>query len=128
MAKITIGQVKKFNAACKNGFMLDLERLGIWGEKRCKKDFKIDDSGVVYTFILEFCEESYNFTKVGVYPRLTIEKLIPTTTGGVYNVNYLKAERLGETVKRRSVKVLQDLTANYTEEKAVSMIRELVAA
>lgn len=128
MASITIGQVKKFNAACKNGFTLDLERLGVWGEKRCTKDLKIDDSGALYTFDLEFCEEIRNFAKVGVYPRLTIKKLIPTTTGGVYSVQYLKEERLGETVKRKSVKVLQDLTANYTEEKAVSMIRELVAA
>ena len=108
--------------------MLDLERLGIWGEKRCKKNFKIDDSGVLYTFILEFYEESKNFAKVGVYPVLVIEKLTPTSTDGVYDVHYLKEERLGETIKRKSVKVLQDLTANYTEEKAVSMIRELVAA
>lgn len=128
MANITIGQVKKFNAACKNGFMLDLERLGVWGEKRCKKNFKIDDSGVLYTFILEFYEESRNFVKVGVYPVLVIEKLIPTRTDGVYDIHCLKEERLGETVKRKSVKVLQDLTANYTEEKAVSIIRELVAA
>lgn len=128
MAKITIEQVKKFNAACKNGFVLDLERLGIWGEKRCKKDFKIDDSGVLYTFILEFYEESKNFVKVGVYPVLVIEKLTPTRTDGIYGVHCLKEKRLGETVKRKSVKVLQDLTANYTEEKAVSMIRELVAA
>lgn len=37
MAKITIGQVKKFNAACKNGFMLDLEHLGIWGKKKMQE-------------------------------------------------------------------------------------------
>lgn len=128
MTKITIGQVKKFNAACKNGFMLDLEHLGTWGEKRCKKNFKIDDSGVLYTFILEFYEESENFVKTGVYPVLVIEKLTPTRTDGIYGAHYLKKERLGETVKRKSVKVLQDLTANYTEEKAVSMIRELVTA
>lgn len=128
MAKITIEQVKKFNAACKNGFVLDLEHLGIWGEKRCKKDFKIDDSGVLYTFILEFYEESKDFAKVGVYPVLVIEKLTPIRTDGIYDVHYLKEKRLGETVKRKSVKVLQDLTANYTEEKAVSMISELVAA
>lgn len=107
---------------------LDLEHLGIWGKKRCKKNFKIDDSGVLYTFILEFYEESENFVKTGVYPVLVIEKLTPTRTDGVYGAHYLKEERLGETVKRKSVKILQDLTANYTEEKAVSMIRELVVA
>lgn len=128
MAKITIEQVKKFNAACKNGFVLDLEHLEIWGKKRCRKNFKIDDSGVLYAFTLEFYEESKNFAKVGVYPVLVIEKLTPIGTTGAHGVRYLKEERLGETVKRKSVKVLQDLTANYTEEKAVSMIRELVAA
>ena len=37
-------------------------------------------------------------------------------------------EELREIVNRRSMKVLQDLTADYPDEKLISLIREVIAA
>lgn len=49
-------------------------------------------------------------------------------TEDMYQVLDVRSEKLGEIVNRRSMKVLQDLTADYPDEKLISLIREVIAA
>lgn len=135
MAKLTMDQVKKFNAKCENGFILDVEKAVIWNDKTCVKDVKIDDeSGVVFRFIIEFIEKSERWQKVGVIPVLVVDKLIPTNKDDkdskyvMYRAIEMKRENLGEMVQRKSVKILQDLTKSFTDEKVSGIIKELLAA
>ena len=128
MAKITKDQVNKINAKCKNGFTLSLYTAIIHGEKCLEKDIRIDDSGILYRVSLRFKEKYEEFRAIGVYPVLEIEKYVPCKTEDVYQVLGVRSEKLGEIVNRRSMKVLQDLTADYPDEKLVSLIREVFAA
>lgn len=128
MAKITKDQVNKINAKCKNGFTLSLYTAIIHGEKCLEKDIRIDDSGILYRVSLRFKEKYDEFRAIGVYPVLEIEKYVPCKTEDVYQVLGVRSEKLGEIVNRRSMKVLQDLTADYPDEKLVSLIREVFAA
>ncbi len=41
MAKITLEQVKKYNAKMGNGFCFDFRHYAIWGEKRATKSIEI---------------------------------------------------------------------------------------
>lgn len=128
MAKLTREQYNKFNAKCKNGFGLDLERFGIWGEKRCIKTMKFDDDPCLYEVIIDFIEETKNYAKIGVKVELVVNKLIPGRVEKVYRVVELKREAISDIMARKSVKVLQDLTANYTDDVITNMINELKAA
>ena len=128
MAKLTRDQFNKFNGNCKNGFSLDLYYFGIWGEKRCKKNVKFSDSDNFYEIIIEFEDKTEKFQKIGSVPVLIINQCIPTGTEGMYRVIELKCDEIGEMAKRRSVKVLQTLTNDYTDEKVVDMIKDLIAA
>ena len=128
MAKITKDQVNKINAKCKNGFTLSLYTAIIHGEKCLEKDIQLDDSGVLYRATLRFKEKYEKFRTIGVYPVLDIEKYVPCKTENMYQVLDVRSEKLGEIVNRRSVKVLQDLTADYPDEKLISLIREVIAA
>ena len=128
MAKITKDQVNKINAMCKNGFTLSLYAAMIHGEKWLEKDIQLDDSGILYRITLRFKEKYDRFGTIGVYPVLDIEKYVPCKTEGMYQVSDVRSEKLGEIVNRRSMKVLQDLTADYPDEKLISLIREVIAA
>lgn len=57
-----------------------------------------------------------------------LEKDIQRKTEDMYQVLDVRSEKLGEIVNRRSMKVLQDLTADYPDEKLISLIREVIAA
>lgn len=46
----------------------------------------------------------------------------------MYQVLDVRSEKLGEIVNRCSMKALQDLTADYPDEKLISLIREVIAA
>lgn len=61
-------------------------------------------------------------------PVLDIEKYVPCKTENMYQVLDVRSEKLGEIVNRRSMKALQDLTADYPDEKLISLIREVIAA
>lgn len=126
MATITKGQVCRINEKCKNGFMLDVQTAVIWGRKDLVKEIILDESGVIYRFRLSFEEETENFTKIGVRPFLDIDKLIPAKTPGIYCVTTLKTEILGDLLQRKNIKVLQNLTVNYPDEKVAAIIRELM--
>lgn len=128
MAKVTKDQVNKINAKCKNGFTLSLYTAIIHGEKCLKKDIRLDDSGVLYRVSLRFKEKYEKFRTIGVYPVLDIEKYVPCKTEDMYQVLDVRSEKLGEIVNRRSMKVLQDLTADYPDEKLASLIREVIVA
>lgn len=52
----------------------------------------------------------------------------PCKKEDMYQVLDVKSEKLGEIVNRRSMKVLQDLTADYPDEKLILLIREVIAA
>lgn len=123
MARITVEQINKINAKCKNGFELDLNAALLRGEKRLEKDIRLDDSGIIYRCTLRFLEKCERFKVIGVYPVLDIDKLVPGMTEYVYQVLYISSEKLGDMVTRRSMKILQDLTANYPDDKLISKIR-----
>lgn len=127
MANLTREQVRKINSKCQNGFKLDVQTAVVWGKKELIKEIRLDDSGTIYRLRIRYVMKYEHFSPVGVYPVLDIDKLVPTGTG-VYKILEREQKELGELVKRRSVKVLQDLTANYPDEKAVSLIREAIAA
>ena len=120
MAKITKDQVNKINAKCKNGFTLSLYAAMIHGEKWLEKDIQLDDSDVLYRITLRFKEKYDRFRTIGKY--------VPCKTEDMYQVLDVRSEKLGEIVNRRSMKVLQDLTADYPDEKLISLIREVIAA
>lgn len=123
MARITVEQINKINAKCKNGFELDINAAVLRGEKRLEKDIRLDDSGVIYRCTLKFREECERFKVIGVYPVLDIDKLVPGRTEHVYQVLYISSEKLGDIATRRNMKILQDLTANYPDDKLISKIR-----
>lgn len=128
MAKLTRDQLEKFNGKCKNGFSLDLFFFCTWGEKRCKKIVKIGDDSIIYDVIVEFYDKYENFKKAGSVPTLIINKCVPTGTEGVYSVHEIHREEVGEMVTRKTVKILQEITEGYTDEKLVDMIKMLIAA
>lgn len=127
MANITKDQVKKFNDKCKNGFGLDIYFFCCWNDKRCKKNIQLDGDSNLYEVIIEFVDECKNFAKIGSKPVFIINKCIPTGTNGMYSVHEIHREEVGEMVKRKSVKILQDLTEKYTDEKLFNMVKELAA-
>lgn len=128
MAKLTRDQLEKFNGKCKNGFSLDSFFFCTWGEKRCKKIVKIGDDSIIYEVIVEFYDKYESFKKAGSVPTLIINKCVPTGTEGVYSVHEIHREEVGEMVTRKTVKILQELTEGYTDEKLVDMIKMLIAA
>ena len=99
-----------------------------WGEKRCKKIVKIGDDSIIYEVIVEFYDKYESFKKAGSVPTLIINKCVPTGIEGVYSVHEIHREEVGEMVTRKTVKILQELTEGYTDEKLVDMIKMLIAA
>ena len=97
-------------------------------KKRCKKNLKIDDDSIIYEVIVEFYDKYESFKKAGSVPTLIINKCVPTGTEGVYSVHEIHREEVGEIVTRKTVKILQELTEGYTDEKLVDMIKMLIAA
>lgn len=128
MANLTREQVVKINSKCQNGFRLDIQTAVIWGKKELVKEICLDDSGVIYRLRIRYAAKYEHYSEVGVYPVLELDKLVPTGTEKVYKIIDCGQKELGELVKRRSVKALQDLTANYPDEKAISLIREAIVA
>lgn len=128
MAKLTREQYNKFNEKCKNGFILDLKHFAVWGEKRCIKTVKLSGDSNLYDVIIDFYDVTENFSKIGSNVEISIEKLIPASVEGIYRVEHIYQETISEIVKRKSVKMLQEQTEAYTEEKLVDMIKTLIAA
>lgn len=128
MARMTRDQLNKFNANCKNGFSLDLYFFAVWGEKRCKRNIQIAGDSNIYEIIIEFVEESKNFAKLGNKPIMIINKCVQTGTKDMYSVHRIYDQVLGEMVQRKSIKILQEFTNDYPEEKLLEMIGNLIAA
>lgn len=124
MAKMTREQYNKFNEKCKNGFHLDLERFAVWNEKRCIKTMQFDGESCKYDVIIDFANEYKNYAKIGVKAELVINKLIPGHVENMYRVVEVKRNVISDIMARKSVKVLQDLTANYTDDILLEMITE----
>jgi len=126
MAKITVDQIKKFNGACKNDFILDVRQLALWGEKTCVKEIETGENGVLYRFTLEYKEVHENYRKIGVIPVLTIDRMTPLHSG-LYSSVMVKREEVGEMTSRKNAKLLQSLTADYTDEVIKRLISEVAA-
>lgn len=127
MAKITREQYNKFNEKCKNGFSLDLQFFATWNEKRCIKTIQMPDDVNLYEVIIEFTNEYKNFAKIGVKVEFIVNKCVPTGTANMYSVHELKREEISDILPRKSAKILQERTNDYTEEKLIDMIKMLAA-
>lgn len=128
MASIKIAELKKINAACKNDFELDLHKMLMWSEKALVKNIKIDDYTIIEA-ILDFADvyegTSCRREKIGVKPILKIKKLTRNDVNcACYLATTIKEVDQGETVKRKSMKKLQELTANFDTDTILEMVRK----
>lgn len=96
MATLTREQFKKWNAQAQNGFTFDIQCYCVWNEKRLKKSIERPDGSIII-----FKIEYYHEYKTGrLIPIMRIDKLIPGSTEGVYNVHTVKEKiTMGEPEK-----------------------------
>lgn len=135
MANLTAKQYKDICSKCENGFTLDLNRITFWNEKQLTKMIQIDEKfyiEAVLWFHEETKREGWSTYQIGVTPYLTINKLRDTAPGEKSNVKcyhtvQLSEQAVGEMIARRNMKVLCKLTAEYTEEKILSLVADEVA-
>lgn len=124
MAKITREQAQKINAKCANDFRLDISYFVIWGEKHLKKEITIEGSDSKYSATLMFCDVWTNHEKVGVEPTLTIDRLDPTgNDNDFYLVTRLYKANVGDIIKRKSMKVLQEMTRSFDDNAVLDILR-----
>ena len=99
MAKLTREQYNKWNAQAKNGFKFDIEYYLTWGEKILIKEIPQEDNSIIQFRLWYYPEYETKINNYGCkwntktgrqIPMLKIEKLIPSTTGGVYIVHTIK--------------------------------------
>lgn len=108
MATITKAQYDKFNAqANEAGFDFDLRTYVIWGEKGLVKDIKQDDGGYI-RYAIRYVESYKRFEKT-VFPELTISRLVPTHTEGMFSQHIMEERRLGDDVAKKNFKALCEL-------------------
>lgn len=129
MAKLTREQFNKINAACKNGFMLDLRYFAIWSEKQLIKNIEIDDLNC-YEVVIGFHEVSENFRKVGEKPFIRFSRCNRRSVNDVmWTVSHLKTIDVDDqVVARKNMKLLYALTEEYTDKKALEVFDSLKAA
>lgn len=129
MAKLTREQFNKINAACKNGFMLDLRYFMIWSEKQLIKNIEIDDLNC-YEVVIGFHEVSENFRKVGEKPFIRFSRCSRRSVNDVmWTVSHLKTIDVDDqVVARKNMKLLYALTEEYTDKKALEVFNSLKAA
>lgn len=122
MPKITSKQISDMNKNLKNGFAFDLWYFMTHGEKTATMKKPINDK---CNAVLQLMWEE-EFTREGAYPHYTgmvypivhISKEFPQN-GMAVSYGLGKTVRIGtETYKRRSFKVLQEISKNhdFTEE------------
>lgn len=122
MPKITSKQISDMNKNLKNGFAFDLWYFMTHGEKTATMKKPINDK---CNAVLQLMWEE-EFTREGAYPHYTgmvypivhISKEFPQN-GTIVSYGLGKTVRIGtETYKRRSFKVLQEISKNhdFTEE------------
>lgn len=114
--KITSEQIKKINDKCSNGWQLDVRHAIICSEKQLVLQAQKSETEIVRG-TLWWNEVHENFCTVGKVPQLHLA-LYHTKPGSDMMTSYGlgKTITLGDMVSRTSMKVLQDLTKNFTED------------
>lgn len=126
MASIKIADLKKIDAACKNGFHLDLHNMLVWNEKMLVKDIDIDDCFTIKA-VLDFDDvytgKGWQREKIGVKPILRIKKLTREDHKcACYRSVTVKEVEQGEMIKRKSIKKLQELSAKFDNYTILQMV------
>lgn len=129
MAKLTREQFNKINAACKNGFILDLHYFAIWSEKQLIKNIVIDDLNH-YEVVIGFHEVSENYRKVGEKPFIRFSRCSRRNTDcNMWQIVHLKTIEIDDqVVARKNMKLLYALTEEYTDKKALEVFDSLKVA
>lgn len=114
--KITSEQIKKINDKCSNGWQLDVRHAIICSEKQLVLQAQKSETEIVRG-TLWWNEVHKDFRTVGKVPQLHLA-LYHTKPGSDMMTSYGlgKTITLGDMVNRTSMKVLQDLTKNFTED------------
>lgn len=126
MAKLTVKQYKDINSKCKNGFILDLNWFGIWGEKQLRKNIVIDDYTVI-DIVVKFGKiyaGRWSDKVEAVQPEYRIDIMTRTNTDGMYRVHSLIEELAGEKVTRRNMKLLYEVEKDLTSDFILERVRE----
>ncbi len=132
MARITREQYNKWNAQAKNGFTLDLEYFLNWGEKTLTKDIPQEGGGYIrfrlwYTAEYETITNQYGCKwnqRTGRHlPMMRIEKLVPCSTKGMYQVLTVKDDtQMGEAEKTMKYSTLCKISGEIDTEKEMEAI------
>lgn len=120
MASITREKAIKWDETAKKygDFRFDLEYYVLWGEKALIKNIKHEDG--TYTqhkirYASSFSRERGDYTEYHT-PVYIIDKLVPTSTEGVYHVIEAHREAIGEATAKKNYNNLCKLSANINIE------------
>lgn len=126
MAKLTVKQYKDINSKCKNGFVLDLNWFGIWGEKQLRKNIVIDDYTVI-DIVVKFGKiyaGRWSDRVEAVQPEYRIDIMTRREAEGLYHSQTLIEDVAGEQVPRRNMKLLFEVEKDLTEKLILAKVRE----
>lgn len=127
MAKLTVKQYKDINSKCKNGFVLDLNWFGIWGEKQLRKNIVIDDFTVIDAVVRfgKIYAGRWSDKVAAVQPEIEIKIMTRNDSeNSMYHVHDLIEEIRGEQVARRSMKLLFDIEKDFSDDVILAKVRE----
>lgn len=130
MSVITKEQYRKWNDQAQNGFRFDTYTYGIWSRKELVKRITLGN-GEIIEFRLHFSPEykkvtnergwSRNVETGRQIPMLSINRLIPGQTEGIYTINSIKRmQEIGQPEKSMRYKTLCDLSGTIDTEKLMS--------
>ncbi len=131
--RITMEQVKKWNAKLSNGFRMDVERCIVWNDKVAVKFVELQN-GCRIKAEIGYREvygdgPAWRRELLGVRPYLTVSHWSPASTDGMWMSRGMGAEvKITEQLySKRMWNELAKFTADWTDEKILETAAEHMA-
>ena len=128
MPSVTREQVNKWNAKLQNGFLFDIQRYVVWGEKQIVKSIKLEDGrSLVATLFFRDAREGFKY----IGQQLCISLSIWTP---IENSDLMRSEGtgyheiLGAVQEKKLYNDLVKMSAVIDEAKIMEMAKQLMNA
>lgn len=126
MPSIKRSQVIAANEKMGNGFVMDVERYVVWGEKQCVKHIDLDEKHVLQveiTFTTEYEKQENSFQRKEWHvPSIWLQYFTKSdTTSFMTSCGMGYKMPLGNRMGKKMFSVLQKLTHEMTDEKIMEI-------